>query len=401
MEAWRYKAMDARGRVSRGRMEASNPGDLEARLGRLGLDLITFSPARLHRGWPRRSVVRTADLVTLCFQLEQLLRAGVPMIEVLVDLRDTVEERGLKAVLAALVEAIEGGQTLSDALSAHPEVFDSVFVSLVRAGEQSGRLPEVLNRLVDNLKWQDEQATQARRLLLYPALVGVVVTGALAFLMLHVVPQLVGFLQNMGQTLPLQTRALIYTSTFLATHSGTLALTLLALGFGIVVLQRRHSGFALRLDAWKLRLPVIGPLLQRLIIGRVCGVFAILYGAGIPILECLRSGEAVAGNRAIRRALHEASRRIADGGGISASFVATGLFPPLVIRMLRMGESTGALDQALENVTYFFTREARETVSRLQTLLLPMLTVLLGLVVLWIVSAVLGPLYDLFTQIEL
>lgn len=401
MEAWRYKAMDARGRVSRGRMEASNPGDLEARLGRLGLDLITFAPTRLHRGGFGRAPVRTSELVTFCFQLEQLLKAGVPMIEILVDLRDTVEERGFKAVLGALVEAIEGGQPLSEALSAHPDVFDSVFVSLVRAGEQSGRLPEILHRLIDNLKWQDEQAAQARRLLLYPALVGIVVTGALAFLMLHVVPQLVGFLQNMGQSLPLQTRALIHTSTFLASHSGKFAILLLALVIGIPILQRRHAGFALWLDARTLRLPIVGALLQRLIIARVCGVFAILYGAGIPILECLRSGEAVAGNRAIQRALHEASRRIADGGGISASFVATGLFPPLVIRMLRMGESTGALDQALENVTYFFTREARETVSRLQTLLLPVLTVLLGGVVLWIVSAVLGPLYELFTQIDL
>jgi type IV pilus assembly protein PilC len=401
MELWRYKAMDARGKVLRGRLEAGNPGDLEARLGRLGLDLITFSPARGASRLTGARRVRPAELVSFCLQLEHLLRAGVPIVDALTDLRDTVTERGFREILGALVEAIQGGQPLSRALEAHPQVFDGVFVSLVRAGEQSGRLPELLHRLVDNLKWQDEQAAQTRRLLLYPALVGSVVAAALAFLMLHVVPQLVGFLQNMGQSLPWQTRALIRTSEMLADHAGVLLLAGGAITLGIALARRHHPGFAHWVDARLLHLPMVGPLVQRLVISRVCGVIAVLYRAGIPVLDCLRSGEAVAGNRAIARAVREAARRIGEGGGLSASFLATELFPPLVIRMLRVGESTGALDDALENVTYFFTREARETVARLQTLIMPVLTVMLGGVVLWIVSAVLGPLYGLFTELDL
>ena len=126
-----------------------------------------------------------------------------------------------------------------------------------------------------------------------------------------------------------------------------------------------------------------------------------MYASGITVLECLRAGEEVAGNRAIQRALRDAGRLIADGGGISASFAATGLFPPLVVRMLRVGENTGALEDALANVTYFFTRDVRESVTRLQTLLMPVMIALLGLFMLWIVSAVFGPLYDLFTRIKI
>ncbi|MGD9604193.1 MAG: type II secretion system F family protein, partial [Gammaproteobacteria bacterium] len=133
---------------------------------------------------------------------------------------------------------------------------------------------------------------------------------------------------------------------------------------------------------------------------RVCSVFSIMYTSGITVLECLRSGEDVADNRAIRTALRDAGRMIADGGGISASFGATGLFPPLVVRMLRVGENTGALEDALSNVTYFFTRDVRDSVTRLQTLILPAVTVLLGAIVLWIMSSILGPIYDLFTEIR-
>jgi type IV pilus assembly protein PilC len=118
------------------------------------------------------------------------------------------------------------------------------------------------------------------------------------------------------------------------------------------------------------------------------------------VLECVRTGEDVADNRAVRGALRDAGRMIADGGGISASFAATGLFPPLVVRMLRVGENTGALEEALDNVTYFFTRDVRDSVTRLQTLILPAVTIALGLLVLWIMLSILGPIYDLFTQIK-
>ena len=345
--------------------------------------------------------IRREDLITFCFHLEQLIRAGVPILEGLADLRDSIGNRRLREITAALIESIEGGKNLSGAMADFPSVFEPVLVSLIRAGEQSGRLTEVLGKVIETLKWQDEQAALTKRLLLYPAVVCVVMVLTLLFMMLYVVPQLLSFLTSMGQQLPLQTRLLIAFSRFFSNYWYlVLLLPIVAIG-GAWSAARSNPAFAQQLDTWKLRVPLIGPILKKIIVTRVCNVFSIMYTSGITVLECIRSGEEVAGNRAIGRALREAGRMIQDGGGISASFAATGLFPPLVVRMLRVGENSGALEEALNNVSYFFNRDVQESVTRLQTMLMPAVILLLGLFMVWIVTSVFGPLYDLFTQIKI
>lgn len=401
MDAFRYKAIDERGRVHRGRIDAVNAAELETRLSRLGLDLIDFRELRSSPYGAGRAGIRRVDLITFCFHLEQLIRAGVPILEGLADLRDSIGNRRLREVTAALIESIEGGKNLSGAMADFPQIFDPVLVSLIRAGEQSGRLNEVLRKVIENLKWQDEQSSLTKRLLMYPAIVGVVLTMTLLFMMLYVVPQLLSFLANMGQALPLQTRALIAFSRFFSNYWYLIiGLPLLALA-AVWIAARTSAEFARRLDEWKLRTPLLGPIMKKIIVTRVCNVFSIMYTSGITVLECIRSGEEVAGNRAIGRALRDAGRLIQDGGGISASFAATGLFPPLVVRMLRVGENTGALEEALNNVSYFFSRDVQESVNKLQAMLLPAMIVVLGAFMMWIVVSVFGPLYDLFTHIKI
>ncbi|NNM01205.1 MAG: type II secretion system F family protein, partial [Gammaproteobacteria bacterium] len=168
---------------------------------------------------------------------------------------------------------------------------------------------------------------------------------------------------------------------------------------GIVyAFTRSNEKFHTWFDGWVLQLPVLGVLMKKVIMARFANFFAIMYASGIPVLECLRSCENIAGNRAVREAVHEAGLQIADGGGISASFESTNLFPPLVIRMLRVGENTGALESALENVSYFYTRDVHEGIDRMQKLLLPVLTVGLGLFLLLVIVAVFKPIYDLVIQ---
>ena len=377
-----------------------NAADLETRLSRLGLDLIDFRELKTGRQRGRAGI-RREDLITFCFHLEQLIRAGVPILEGLADLRDSIGNRRLREITAALIESIEGGKNLSGAMADFPSVFEPVLVSLIRAGEQSGRLTEVLGKVIETLKWQDEQAALTKRLLLYPAVVCVVMVLTLLFMMLYVVPQLLSFLTSMGQQLPLQTRLLIAFSRFFSNYWYlVLLLPIVAIG-GAWSVARSNPALAQQLDTWKLQVPLLGPILKKIIVTRVCNVFSIMYTSGITVLECIRSGEEVAGNRAIGRALREAGRMIQDGGGISASFAATGLFPPLVVRMLRVGENSGALEEALNNVSYFFNRDVQESVTRLQTMLMPAVILLLGLFMIWIVTSVFGPLYDLFTQIKI
>src|SRR5215468_5726565 len=189
MALFAYRAVDADGRISAGNLDAANAIDLELRLKRLGLDLITFDAVKRSTARRTRRVSRP-ELIAFCFHLSQLLKAGVNIIEALTDLRDTVDNPGFRQVIASLLEDIEGGQKLSEAMANHPYCFDTVFVALVRAGEQSGQLTEVLDELVENLKWQDEMASQARRAMTYPALVFVVIMGVLMGLMVFLVPQL-------------------------------------------------------------------------------------------------------------------------------------------------------------------------------------------------------------------
>ena len=398
MPLMRYTAMDARGRRRHGRIDAANPADLESRLARLGLDLITCRERRAGRGFARGRV-RRGDLVGFCFHMEQLLSAGVPVIEGLATLRDSAGNPRMREVLAGVADRVEGGETLSGAMRAYPHVFGGVFVNLVRAGELSGRLGEIFGGLNEHLKWQNEQIALMRRLLTYPAVTGVVVLLVVFFLMAHLVPQLVSFIEGMRRDLPVHTRALIVVSdVFVAYWYLVLATPILALVL-LRVLCRTSPAAAYAVDAMKLRLWLIGPIMKKVIIARFTGSFALLYASGITVLECVRICEGLTGNRAVEDAARRAGKLIADGASISAGFEATGLFSPLVLRMLRLGESTGRLDAALLNVTRYYSRGVTESMERVQAMLGPAVTLVLGTVLFWVIFSVLGPIYDLIAEI--
>lgn len=399
MPVMHYKAMDTRGRVQTGQIDAMNPADLEMRLDRMGLDLVNYREATVKSSGPTRSRVDRRELINFCFHLEQLINAGVPILEGLGDLRDSVEDRRLREVIAGMVESIEGGNTLSEAMAAYPHVFNTVFVNLVRAGEASGRVATVLQKITESLKWQDEQATRVKRLLMYPAFVGVVVLIVIAALMTFLVPELVKLITNMGGELPLHTRALIAVSNFfvdfwfLVLTAPVIVLVLFA------VLANASPKFRYALDAAKLKVWVVGPILKKIILSRFATYFALMYSSGITVLECLRISESLVGNLVVADATGRAARQIADGASISGGFESTGLFPPLVLRMLRVGESTGGLDTSLLNIAYFYNRDVEESMERMQQMIVPTMTVVIGLVLVWVIISVYGPIYDLIADL--
>ena len=190
MPLYTYKAIDAAGKNVIGRTEAVNPFDLEQRLLRMGLDLVYGAPTSQTAKLIGGARISRQDLINFCFHLEQLAGAGVPVVEGLVDLRESVENRRFREVISGLLESIEGGRNLSQSLAEFPEVFSKVFVSLVRSGEQTGRLAEVLKSLTESLKWEDELAAQTKKLILYPAFVGSIVLLVTFFLMIYLVPQM-------------------------------------------------------------------------------------------------------------------------------------------------------------------------------------------------------------------
>jgi type IV pilus assembly protein PilC len=344
--------------------------------------------------------VSRPELINFCFHLEQLSSSGVPVVEGLTDLRDSVENPRFREVISGLIEGIQGGQNLSGALSNYPETFSPVFRALVKAGEDTGRLPEVLRSLVENLKWEDELRAQTKKLVMYPLFVGVVVLGVTLFLMVYLVPQMVSLIKTMGQTLPLHTRLLIAVSDFLVGYWWLVIAAPFIIFFGIKFAAQSNPVLRYRIDAFKLRLPVLGPILRKIILSRFASVFALMYSSGITILDAIRSSEETAGNLVIQEALRNVGQEIGEGKNVTAAFQDVGMFPPLVVRMLRVGESTGALDTALANVSYFYNREVREGIAKIQVMIEPTLTVLMGVLLGWVMLSVLGPIYDMITKIK-
>lgn len=396
-----YRAIDKNGRTARGSVDAANEVDLELRLKKIGLDLITFRIRRSDTLFARGKRVSREELITFFFQLEQMTRAGIPLFEGLTDLRDSTDHIRLKEVAAALREDLEGGRLLSQAMAAHPSVFNPVMVNLVKAGEQTGRLPEVFEKLVSTLKWQNEIARKTARLLIYPAVVLVVITGVIVFLMLYLVPQLSSFLKSLGQELPLQTRILIKLSEIFVAYWYLIMALPIVLAVAAVFTIRRSARLRYAYDYSMLRLPVAGNVLEKIVLARFAHFFALMYQSGIAILDALQISEQLVANRAVAEALQRAAQQINAGESLAESFRNVGLFPPLIIRMLRVGETTGGLDAALYNVSYFYTREVEDLTERALKLLEPALTVILGLILAFVIFAVLTPIYDLLTQLPM
>jgi type IV pilus assembly protein PilC len=400
MAVFAYKSVDNEGRRVSGRLEAANLIDLEQRLTRIGLDLLTAESGSSGRSLFGGKVTRQ-DVITFCFQMEMMTAAGVPLLEGMAELRDSVESAPFREVLGSLIEAIEGGKTLSQALADQPAVFGEIFVSLVSAGERTGQLVEVLKRLSDTLKWQDELAAHAKKIVLYPAFVGSIVIGVIAMLLLFLVPEMAKFLKSMNQALPIQTRILIGLSEFVVKYWYLVfGLPVLAV-FALLTAIRLSDQLAYTADRVKLGLPYVGPILRKIILTRFASTFALMYSSGITVLEAMQISETVAANRVISGGLARAGALIREGQGIGAAFDAVKLFPPLVLRMLRIGETTGALDEALLNVSYFYNREVKESIDRVQAMIEPALVLVLGIVLAWVLLAVFGPLYDTISKLKL
>lgn len=402
MATYTYKAVDDSGRPARGSLEATNEVDLELRLKRIGLDLVTCRETRLRaRRFSGRGRITRADLISFCFDMEQTCRCGIPLLDGLTDMRELQSNARLREVLTVVIEDLEAGKLLSQCLGAHPGVFDAVFVSLVRAGEQTGRLTEVFESLAGSLKWQDELSSQTQRLLLYPAMVVAVLAAVVLFLLLYLVPQVATLLHTMAIPLPAQTRALIYASEAMKTFWPLAAGLPVALIAGAAYAVRANVRAAYAWDQLKLRLPLTGPILKKIILARFASFFALMYESGITVLDALKTSEGIANNRCIAASLARAGQQVSSGESLTESFRNLGVFPPLVIRMLRVGENTGALDLALRNVNYFYTREVRESVDRALRLLEPAMTVALGAILAAIMWSVLSPVYDVLGRLKL
>lgn len=400
MAMYSYRAINNQGKTTRGLQDAANLVDLELHLKRSGLDLIDAKLSENESGLGRQKIKRP-DLITFFFNLEQLTRAGVPLLECLADLRDSMEEPVFREIIANLVKSIEGGKKLSQAMAQHPNAFDKITVSLTHAGEESGKLSDVFKHLTESLKWQDEMASQTKNMMIYPIFVGTVVIAITFFLMIYLVPQLVGFIKGMGQDIPIQTRLLLATSAIFVNYW----YVLLALPFALFGAFKGalifNPGLQYHVDKLKLHIWPTGPILRKIILARFANTFAMMYGSGITILECLANSRNLVNNQVIATSLDNVIKEIEAGKNLTQSFQKTGIFPALVIRMLKVGEATGQLDQALLNVSYFYDRDVKDSIKKLQVMIEPIMTLILGALLGWVMLSVLGPIYDIIGKVKI
>jgi type IV pilus assembly protein PilC len=392
---FRYKAADARGRIVRGESRADTEMELEMRLARIGLELVAASEPK---GSPLAGLMQRRlapnDLINFFMQLESLLRAGVPLLECLQDLRDSASTPATRQVAANVLDRVETGSSLSEAMAAEPGIFNALLIGLVRTGEVTGKLPDVLAEIVANLKWQHDLTAKTTKALRYPLFVSVVILAVVAFLMVYLVPQLSAFLTGMGRTLPLQTRALIAASGAVVQWWPVMITVPVVLVVGYRVAVSRSRTMRLRADALLLRLPLIGDIHRKICLARFSNSFALMFGAGIPVLDALQHCEGSVGNLAVAEDLGRARVLVAQGTLVSEAFSLLDAFPSYVVRMVRVGEMTGQLDVSLRNVSYFFMRDVGEQLERLQSMIEPVLTLVMGVVLGWVMLAVLGPVYD-------
>ena len=391
-----FKALDAQQQIVTGKMLVPDREVLAQQLQQQGLDLLSARRLRsAASGKPSRR-----DLIDFCFHVEHLLNAGIPLIDALQDLAQGSDSRNLRQLSTRLGAAVIGGKSLSAALQSEVGETEPALVGVIRAGELSGRLPDILHRLGSNLRQSEALAAGTRQLLLYPAVAGGLVMAASAFLMIFLVPQIRSFLGESGLPLPLHTRLLFVVSDFLTGYwpyvIGTPPLLLLLCAGTL----RYRPALRLRLDRLALDAPLTGRVSRRLAVARLADLLALLYSTGIPLLEALEAVQKSCANRVVGQALQRIRHAVEQGSSLAEAFARHDIFPPLLVRMLQIGEKTGGLDKALNNIAQRYEREARETIAILQALLEPALTLCIGILLGWIMLATMQPIYGIIGQVS-
>ena len=400
MPLFQYKAVDATGKFIQGSLDAGNVADLELRLEKMNLDLVTCKQKQPGADIFGRNKITRRDLINFSFHLEQLTRSGVPILDGLKDLREGEENPGFRDVLASVVEAIEGGNSFSQALAMYPKVFDDVFVSLIRVGERSGQMAAVLVDITETLKWQDEIIAKARKIMTYPMVIGSLIMAVVMFLMIFVVPDIMSAIQALGGQIPFETRALMATSEFLTNYWYAVILAPFVIYFTLRYFYNSNERFRFQMDGVLLKIWPIGDVNEKIKISRFTRYFALMFASGITVLDAIKLSRNVVSNRVLEHGIDRAWTQISEGASISESFKNIGIFPPLVIRMLRVGESTGRMDESLRNVSYFFERDINDRIEKLEPVMQTTLMAVIGIIVLWLAMSVLGPIYDTISTIE-
>jgi general secretion pathway protein F len=395
MPDFRYKAVSAGGDTVEGAMNASDRAAVVDSLRGQGLFplKVELGGAAAESIWnrdllgPRKS--RTRDIAVVTRELATLLKAGLPLDRALRVLIDVAETPAVREMQSRVLERVQGGASLADAIEQEGKAYPAFYVGMVRAGEAGGTLHAVLDRLADFMERMQTLRQSVRSALIYPTIL-LVMAGLTVILMFGLIlPRFRPLFEDMGDALPLLTRIFLAIGDAVQAWWWAGGIVLLL----AVVLARmalRQADFRLRWDARKLSVPLFGMLLKKIETARFAHTLAMLLQGGQPVLEALGIARDVTENRALREALGEVTGRLRQGQGLAVPLAETGLFPPLATHLIRVGEESGHLEDMLEQLAVAYDREVQDSTKQLLALLVPVLTISLGLIIALIILSVLG-----------
>jgi type IV pilus assembly protein PilC len=411
MATYTYEALDKGGKPIRGTIDAETEETVLERLRSMG-----YYPTRVSRTRGKGTKtdlgsipglrwlfgrIKLKHLSTFTRQLATLIEAGLPLLRSLAILEDQTESGSLKLIIKQLSSGIENGGTLSEGLKQHPKVFNKLYINMVRAGEIGGVLEATLNKIADFLEKQRELRSKIKSAMMYPTMIVVMTVCIVSFILIAIIPRFEKIFGELGATLPGPTLILIAASKTL-TDPIRLSITIGIL-IGIVVGYKyayKTSEGRYYIDSIKLKLPVFGQLVNKIAIARFASTLSTLINSGVPILQALEIVRDSSGNEVIARAMKQVYDSIREGETIHVPLSRFPVFPPIVVHMIAVGEETGALDAMLTKVAETYDREVDDTVKGLTSLIEPLLIVMLGVIVGFIVVALYMPMFNIVNVVK-
>ncbi|MDD5108097.1 MAG: type II secretion system F family protein [Candidatus Omnitrophica bacterium] len=396
MDSYQYTAKDAKGQTITGIVQAVSEAEVADILHKKDLVVVSIVIAKTTsvKSKVNDKKVKLDDLVIFSRQLATMIDAGIPLVNALGILAEQIENQNLKGIIGNVRSDIEAGMSFCDALAKHPAVFSDLFVNMAKAGEASGMLNEILDRLAT---FMEKQAALNRKItssLVYPAVVvtmAIIITGVL---LLKVVPTFKGIFDSLGGTLPMPTQVLIFVSDLLRKY---FLYTVLSLGLGIYLFKNylKTQKGKYQFDKQILKLPVFGPLLGKLAVAKFSRTFSTLVKSGVTVLSALDIVSKTSGNKVVEEAVVNCSKSVRNGEPISKPLAKSGVFPPMVTRMISVGEQTGQLEKMLSKIADFYDDQVDSAASALTSMIEPLVIAFLGIVIGGIVIALFLPIFKI------
>lgn len=407
MPSWRYKARDSSGTPRQGVMEAPSSDAVASRIMEEGATPLEITEHATGQGlslgglgqlWLRRNV-DLDDMILFSRQMYSLLKAGVTVLPAIRGLAESTRNPTLSEALLDIAADLQSGRELSAGMLKHPRIFSTLYVGMVQVGENTGLMDTIFQRLGEHLQREKDIRDRVKAAMRYPTIVVVVLAVALAVINVFVIPAFAGLFSRSGMELPLPTRILIGFSDFTVTYWPHI-LVALFLGFLAVRQYVRTPSGRYLWDRSKLRIPIFGDLLLRALLSRFAASFALAYKAGVPLLGSLGLVARAADNVYLEQRVEGMRVNIERGEGLTRGAQATGLFTPLVLQMLSVGEETGAVDEMMEEVAGHYEREVDYDLKNLSSMIEPVLTILVGGMILVLALGVFLPMWDMTQAIR-